>query len=106
MSQYPKCDPKRCHGCNSKLKQPIFQILSDVCLRISLIFLLTSYDIDPWVCFHGPSSITYVEDTNEVYLEFPSSVLMYQRVSPFISTIFGISGWILGCFVQEEDSDQ
>ena len=81
------------------------QFSSDCCLRISLIFLLTSYDIDPWVCFHGPSSITYMEETHEVDLEFPNSVLIYQTVAPFLSTIFGLVGWGLGMFVLEDTPD-
>ena len=106
MFKFPKYERKRFDGCSSQLIQPLFQFLSDLSFRISLIFLLTSYDIDPWICFCGPSSITYVKYTHEVHLEFPSSVLMYQRASPFISTTFGLAGWILGCFVQEIDPDQ
>ena len=83
----------------------VFQILSDFCLRISLIFLLTSYDVDPWICFDGPSSIIYDEDSHEVELLFPDSVLTYQIVAGFISTILGITGWVLGWFVLEEDDD-
>lgn len=82
-----------------------FQVLSDWCLRISLIFLLTSYDIDPWVCFEGPSSIVYNEDSHEVELLFPDSVLRYQIGAGFISTILGMVGWGLGCFVLEDDDD-
>ena len=78
------------------------QFLSDFCLRISLIFLLTSYDIDPWVCFNGPSSITYMEETQEVDLELPNSALVYQTIAPFFSTIFGLAGWGLGMFVLED----
>ena len=82
------------------------QFISDWFLRISLIFLLTSYDIDPWVCFTGPSSIIYMEDSHEVELRFPNSVLRYQKGAGFISAILGIIGWILGCFVLEEEEDE
>ena len=81
------------------------QFISDWFLRISLIFLLTSYDIDPWVCFTGPSSIIYMEDSHEVELRFPNSVLRYQKGAGFISAILGIIGWILGCFVLEEEDE-
>ena len=107
VGMFKLCKFDQCHGGNPKnLIQPVFQVLSDVCLRISLIFLLTSYNIDPWVCFHGPTSITYTEDTQEVDLEFPSSALMYQKGAPFISVFFGLLGWAFGCFVQEEDAKQ
>ena len=72
------------------------QLASDWCLRIALIFLLTSYDIDPWICFNGPSNIVYNEDSHEVELLFPDSALRYQIAAGFISTVFGMLGWILG----------
>ena len=83
-----------------------FQLLSDWALRISLVFLLTSYDIDPWICFQGPSSITYDEDTQEVDLRHPESVLIYQQVAPFLATGFGLLGWVLGMFVLEDVKDK
>lgn len=83
------------------------EFLSDLFLRISLAFLLTSYDIDPWLCINGPSSITYTEDTQEVELMFPQSVLTYQRVAPVFTAIFGILGWILGmCVLEDKDKDK
>ena len=107
MFKFPKYIKREGFDCCSlQVIQPLFQFLSDLSFRISLIFLLTAYDIDPWICFCGPSSITYVEYTHEVHLEFPNGVLMYQRASPFISSTFGLAGWILGCFVQEIDPDQ
>ena len=83
-----------------------FQYLSDWCLRASLLFLITSSDIDPWLCFSGPSRITYLEDTQEVELRFPNSPLTYQRIGPIFTAIFGIVGWISGMFVLEEEDEE
>ena len=82
------------------------QLLSDWILRISLLFLLTSYDIDPWNCLNGPSSITYDEDTHEVDLEHPESVLIYQQVAPFLATVLGLLGWGLGMLVLEDVDEE
>ena len=102
MSKFSQC----CFYDSDSTPIHCLQLLSDWCLRISLIFLLTSYDIDPWICFHGPSSITYMEDTQEVDLELPVSVLRYQKGAPFIATAFGLAGWILGMFVLEDVEDK
>ena len=97
---------KICHCCSDGFKSGSkltwCQLLSDWILRISLVFLLTSYEIDPWVCFHGPSSITYMEDTHEVDLKHPESVLLYQKVAVCLATASGLLGWVLGMFVLED----
>ena len=97
--------PRRCfcdEDCEKTCAQ-VLQFLSDCSLRVSLIFLLTSYDVDPWACLLGPSSIDYIEDTQAVELKFPVSVLRYQTGAPFISGFFGVLGWILGMCVQEDE---
>ena len=94
MSKFCRCD--------SSLTIDCLQCLSDWCFRISLIFLLTSYDIDPWICFTGPSNITYTEETQEVDLEIPHNVLVYQIIAPFLAIVLGLlAGWGLGMFVLE-----
>ena len=98
MSKICRC----CYDDSKSTKIIWCQLLSDWVLRISLVFLLTSYDIDPWICFHGPSSITYDEDTHEVDLKHPESVLIYQKISPFLATGLGLIGWGLGMFVLED----
>ena len=98
MSKFCKCS----EGFKSVTKMTYCQLLSDWVLRISLVFLLTSYEIDPWVCFHGPSSITYDEDTHEVDLKHPESVLIYQKVAVCLATVSGLLGWGLGMFVLED----
>ena len=100
MSRICRCCCGDCDDCGTSC----LQCLSDWCLRISLIFLLTSYDIDPWACFCGPSSISYSRVTQEVELKFPNDPLRYQKGAPFISAFFGLVGWILGmCVVENED---
>lgn len=105
---------KRCEEChdieNCEYEEStcmtFLQILSDIFLRGSLIFLLTSYDIDPWICFSGPSDVIYMEDTHEVDLLFPKDALRYQKAGPILSAFFGIVGWILGCFALEEEEEE
>lgn len=87
-------------------KKYIIPFVSDCLIRISLIFLLTSYDVSPWLCFSGPSSITYTKNTRDVDLEIPNSIMTYQKIAPFFSSAFGLIGWFVGAFVLEDDKGE
>ena len=71
-----------------------YQLASGICIRISLILIVTSYDIDPWACFEGPSNITYNDIDQTVTLTFSERTLNYQKVAPFFSVAIGM-GWII-----------
>ena len=117
MSKVPRCCFYCCKNCDNlfedcdkdcEIKEnptcaQVLQFLSDCFLRVSLIFLLTSYDVDPWACLHGPSSINYIENTGAVELKFPVTVLKYQKGAPVISCFFAVLGWILGMHVPEDE---
>ena len=81
------------------------QVISNILLRISLIFLLTSYDTDLFACLCGPRSIEYMVDTHAVYLELPRSVLKYQISGPVVAIVFGLFGWVVGKLVSEKDNE-
>lgn len=76
------------------------QLLSDIFLRIALIFILTSYDIDPWACFSGPANITYDESDQMVWLTYSQDNLRYQKGGPILSIIIGIVGCVIGALGQ------
>ena len=71
-----------------------YKLASAIYIRISLILIVTSYDIDPWACFEGPSSISYNEFDQTVTLTFSERTLGYQKVAPIVSLIIGILGWL------------
>ena len=77
-----------------------FQLASDILIRISLLLIVTSYDIDPWACFGGPSNITYNEFDQTVKLTFSENTLNYQKVAPLFSLVIGIWGWIISAIGQ------
>ena len=84
----------------------VLQFLSDWLIHISLTLLLTSYDVSPWLCFSGPSSITYTKATQDVDLEIPNSVITYQKIAPILSLILGAIGWVVGMAILEDDEDK
>ena len=68
-------------------------LISSICIRFSLIFIVTSYDISPFACIAGPSSISYNDQT--VTLTFNEHALNYQKAAPIVSLVIGIVGWII-----------
>lgn len=75
-------------------------LASHVLIRISLILIVTSYDIDPWACFEGPSSISYNEFDQTVTMTFRERTLNYQKGGPIASLLIGILGCICNIIVQ------
>ena len=71
-----------------------YKLASAIYIRISLILIVTSYDIDPWACFDGPSSISYNDFDQTVTLTFSERTLGYQKVAPIVSLIIGILGYL------------
>ena len=100
-------EPEEEIGCDKCIKIHSFlQLLSNLFLRLSLIFMITSFDIDPWACIYGPSSIRYIEHIGEVDLSFQKSAEIYQVVGLVLALILGLVGWIIGAFVSEKDEDK
>ncbi len=78
-------------------KLDLVPLISHNCIRVSLILIVTSYDIDPWACFEGPSSISYNNLDQTVTLTFSKRTLNYQKVAPFFSLAIGIFGLVVNC---------
>jgi len=104
----------RCCGCLKESSSSLetkdciltcLQLLSNIILRLSLIFMITSFDIDTWACIHGPSSIKYVKNTQVVELTLPKSIIYYHVVGLSVAFVLGIIGWIIGVFVSEKDEE-
>lgn len=95
-------DNRSCENDERKCEY-IIQAASDWLIRISLVFMLTSYDVSPWLCFCGPSSIIYTKDTQDVDLEIPNSIINYQKAAPIISLILGMTGWLIGMAILEDE---
>ena len=91
---------------STKVILSCLQFLSNVFLRISLIFLITSFDTDPWACIEGPSNIEYISETHSVDLSFPKSVTTYQLVGPILAIVLGIVGLVIGVCVSEVEENQ
>ena len=98
MLKLPKCVLHCFEEANCYFAQSL-QCMSDWCLHISLIFLLLSYDIDPWACIEGPSSIRYMEDSQVVVLKFHNSPLQFQIGGSIVAATLGLLGWICAMYL-------
>ena len=98
MLKLPKCVLLCFNEANCYFVQSL-QCMSDWCLHISLIFLLLSYDIDPWACIEGPSSIRYMEDSQVVVLKFHNSPLQFQIAGSIVAATLGLLGWICAMYL-------
>lgn len=83
-----------------------FQFLSSVVLKVSFIFLLTTYDVSLWDCFCGPSDIEYSKETKKVDLKFNNSTKRYQLIGSNISLVLFFVSISLSLIHKYRDRDK
>ena len=72
--------------CDGKFSHWI-EFISSITLKVSFVFLLTTYDVSLWDCFNGPSDVEYDAETGKVNLKFRNSTIKYQLIGSIISTL-------------------
>ena len=79
-----------------KTTQRIREVIGGVSFIIGLTFLVFSFDLSPWACQLGPSSIDYVIPDELADFGYDQNIVTFIKIAPIISVVcLGVWGYTM-----------